>query len=94
MNFAKFQASILKVLKDEVIKKLLGQIIGKTVGFKAWLIGFIAGELWDRVAVPIIQLGIRKGRVLVHVKNQKIIVKKIKGADTEHDFDSAVDDIK
>ena len=68
-------------------------MIGTTAGFKAWIIKLVATELWDKVAVPIIELGIRKGRVLVHTQNQKIIVKKIKSADTIHDWRESLDDL-
>jgi len=60
---------IKEFLKGKAVKLAIKKILGSAAmgGFKAWLIKFIVTELFEEIAEPIIDLGVRKIGYVVDV---------------------------
>jgi hypothetical protein len=73
---------LIKFLKGEFLKLALKKILGSAAagGFKAWLVKYIATELFEEVAEPLIKWQIRKGMLAVDKINGSIKVKKYEKA--------------
>ena len=93
MDFKKYFVSILK---SKIVKMAVVRLIGVSAGFKAWVLSMVLKYIFDLVAVPIINLAIRKGMLVYDTARGKIIVKKLKKAKedgNEDDYDDIVDDL-
>ena len=84
------RGQIISFLKGEFIKLALKKVLGSAAmgGFKAWLVKFIATELFEEVAQPIIEMSIRKGFYVYDKIDGHIKVKKIEKAKESNDRDS------
>lgn len=83
------KAAILRILKSEFIKLALKKVLGNSLagGFKAWLIKFIAKELYEEVAEPLIKYAIRKGMLGYDKVEGAIKVRKYEKAKEDHNED-------
>jgi len=86
---AQLKLILIQFLKGEAIKLALKKLLGSAAagGIKGWIIKFVVEQLFEEVAQPIIELGFRKMGYLVHRIEGEIILKKIKDAKNENDFD-------
>ena len=76
-----------KFLRSEFVKLALKKILGNAMmgGVKAWIIKLVAVHLYDEVAVPVMQLLIRKGLFYYDTKKGHITFKKFEKAKEEND---------
>ena len=80
--------AVFKPLFVSFLKTLL-----KVTGFKAWLVGVLAEEFFDEVAVPLIKAGMVEVGYQYDRIDGKGMLKKLKDADNDQEYDDAVDDI-
>jgi len=96
LNWSAVKNGVLSFFRQELIKKALMAILGTCAGFKAWIIGLIVGYAFDSIAVPIAEMLIRDGKLIVDKQTGKIKVVKLNEAFNANDqtsYDSASDDI-
>jgi len=95
MEEKEVKSLFIKTLEKAVVKTALKKILGSAVmgGFKAWLIKFIATELFEHVAEPVIRLAIRKGQLIYDKTDGNLKLKKIREAKDEDDTDTYWDTI-
>lgn len=89
---------ILTHLKTNAVKQALIKILGSTAlgGFRVYVITFIVNNLFDKLAEPIIELGLRKVGLLYNRTNGKIQITKLNNTDqmeNENEYDDIVTDI-
>ncbi len=79
-----------KWLRGEWVKLALKKILGTAAmgGIKGWIIIYLAEYLYDEVAVPVMQLLIRKGLFYYDVNQGKIEYKKLSQAKNDKDEDT------
>lgn len=65
----------------------------KVTGFKAFIVGIFAKELFDEVAVPLIKAGMVEVGYQYDRIEGKAMLKKLRSANSDQDYDDAVDDI-
>ena len=82
-----FKSILINFLRDAIVKLALKKLLGNVMagGFKAWIIKYIALELFDEVLEPLLRLAIRKGMLGVDKIDGAIKVKKITRAKYEDD---------
>ena len=82
--------TIVAHLKGKAVKAALKKVLGSTAagGFKAWLVKYIATELFEELAEPLIKLAVRKGFVVYDKIEGKINVKRTIEAKEDGDFNS------
>jgi hypothetical protein len=96
--FASLWQIILNQLKGRFIKLALKKLLGSgaALGFKGWLITFIATELFEELAVPFLNYLKRKGMLVYDRTQGRIKVKKLEKAKEENNedrYDDIVDSI-
>ena len=76
----------MELLKDKLVKAALKKILGSAVtgGFKAFVIKFIAVELFDEVALPFFKFLRRNGFLQIDKTTGKVTMKKVERAKVEH----------
>lgn len=81
------RGQVISFLKGEFIKLALKKILGSSAmgGFKGWLVKFIASELFDEIAKPLLELSIRKGFLVYDKIEGHITLKKVENAKKDHD---------
>lgn len=86
---------IMAFLKGEFVKFALKKILGSAAagGFKAWLVKFIITELYEEIGEPIIRAGLNLEGYTYDKVEGKVLIKKLREADNEADYDSTIDDI-
>lgn len=90
-------------LRDSLIKELKGEsikLVFKTLfksapmgGFRLWLVKIIVKEFYVEIGEPVIKAVFVEGGYLYHKVEGKIIVKRIKDATNQAEYDAAMDDI-
>lgn len=85
-----FKLALINFLRKEFVTLALKKILGSAMagGFKGWLVKYVATNLYDEVAVPIVNFLGRKGLLFVDKESGKIKVKKINEAKKDDDIDS------
>lgn len=83
MNWAALKESFIKLLKNKVVQTALLKILGKTTGFRAWVISFILEKAFKMIAEPIINTAIRKGLLVYDKTRGKILLKRVMEAKEE-----------
>jgi hypothetical protein len=89
---------ILEQLKGAAIKAALKAFLksGAGLGFKEWLIKFVAEELFEEVAEPVIKYVFVRAGYEYRRHEGNILVKRLQRAQDENseaDYNSTVDDI-
>jgi hypothetical protein len=87
--------SLIKFLKGESVKAAF-ILIFKTAAFggiRAWLINLAVGIFYHEIGEPVIRAVFAEGGYLYYRIEGRIIVKRIKDAQNEVQYDSAIDDI-
>lgn len=84
---------IIDFFRKAAVKAALLKLLGSAVmgGFRAWLIKLIVTQMYDSLAVPIFQWGVRKGMLQVDKVTGRIHVKQLRNADTDAEWDDVVD---
>jgi hypothetical protein len=90
--------NIKKFLKDKIVVFTLKKILGSAVlgGPMGWLASFVASELYDELALPIVNLALRRSGFIYHKVEGKYQVGKLKkaeGENNEDEYDDVVTDI-
>lgn len=90
-----FQTYILEVLKDVIIKKAIKLFLktGAGTGFRAWLVTFVATELYEEVGRPVAQAVLVEVGYAMDIVDGRVKLKRLKEATSGEDYDSSVDDI-
>lgn len=80
--------SLISHLKGQFIKLIIKKLLGMQAmgGFKVWLVKFIATELFEEVAEPVIELGLRKVGYLYRVHEGERLFERIENAETNSDW--------
>jgi hypothetical protein len=88
-------STFLNFLQEALVKKALAMFIKTAAsgGLKAWLIKFIAEELFEEVGKPTANYILVEVRYRIDVFEGKRILKRLQGAASAEDYDRAVDDI-
>lgn len=89
---------VLVILEKEVIKLALKKILGSAAmgGFQGWLVKFLAKELFEEIAKPLIQAAFLQAGYLYDRVDGKIVANKITEArenNDETEYNRHVDDI-
>lgn len=86
---------IVEHLKGKAVKLALRKLLGSplAVGFKGWLVSFVAEELFEEVAEPLIKFVVRKGFLIYDKVDGKLKVKKIKKAKEGQDEETYISTI-
>jgi spore maturation protein SpmB len=87
--------AINKFIKGEAIKLALRKILGSSTasGLRAWIIKFIASELYEELFKPILLYGIRKKMLIIDKSTGALIVNRVQRAKDEGDETSYTDTI-
>jgi len=90
-----FRNALINQLKGAAVKAALLKILKSAAlgGFRARLIAFVVEHLFDDIAEPIIKATFVNMGYLYHRVEGKILIKRVKDAKTNSDYDIAVDDI-
>lgn len=88
--FAYLWRIILDQLKGRLVKAALKKFLGSgaALGFKGWLITFIATELFESLAVPLLNYLKRKGMLFYDRTQGKIKVRRLEQAKEEGNEDN------
>lgn len=86
-NQNKFFAA-LKPLFVTALKTLL-----KVSGFRGWLVGLLAKEFYDDIALPIMQSQLMEHGYRMDVRDGRKMLTKIQEATNAQEYDDAVDDV-
>lgn len=86
---------LITFLETTAVKAALKKILGSASagGIRGWLIKFIVEELFDLVALPVINLGARKLNYILEVKDGKTEFKKIQDSQTPSDWYANTDNL-
>lgn len=86
---------LIAQLKGEFVKFALKKVLGTAAmgGFKAWIVSFIAKELYDEIGEPVIKAVLRKGRYQYEVLNGKMKIYKLDRSPDDNSYDDNVTDI-
>ena len=89
---------IIEQLKGALVKKALKIFLGTAagVGFKAWLVKFLAENFYDEIVEPIIEAGLVEVGYVYHKVEGKVLVKRLRTAQEQNDEDAyndTLDDI-
>ena len=89
------KSQIIKFFKSKFIKLALKKILGSVIvgGPSGWIIRYIASELFDELALPVIKYAFRKTEYAVDYIEGKILIKKLEAADNESEHNTAIDNI-
>jgi len=91
---APFKNILENAIKKKIIQKIVMAIVGSTTGGLAWVVGFIVEFAWDNIAIPVINLGKRKGLLILDKQDGQIKALKMKEAVKNHDeaaYDKLID---
>ena len=85
----------IKFLRGEAVKLALKKILGSAAagGFKAWLVSFVVKELYDEIGEPLVRAALNRVGYTYDKIEGKVLIKKLREADNEADYDSTIDDI-
>ena len=78
------------LFKKEAIKRILGSAAG---GFKLFLVKIGLHYLWKELLGPSVKYLLRKATKFFHKIKYKKKAKRLENAETDDEFDSAVDDM-
>lgn len=93
--WGRLKAALITFLKDTFVKTALKKLLGAAAsgGVKTWIIKYIATELFEEVAEPIMKATFRKVGYIYEVSKGEHILKKVKNAkdsDSWHDATGSV----
>jgi len=90
-----FKIQLIKFLKGSAVKLTLKKVLGSVAagGFKAWLVKYIATELFEEIAEPLIKLAIRRGRLVYDKADGALKVNKYEKAKEAGDESTYTDTI-
>lgn len=79
---------IVEHLKGKAVKLALKKILGSAMagGFTGWLVAFIAENLFEEIAQPLINYGFRKFGYRVNVVNGTRLLERIEHAETDDEW--------
>lgn len=86
----------LPLLKTKFVEAGLKVIFGsamKVAGFKLWITKFLLEHFADEIIIPGMEALLVEGKYIVHVKQGKHYIAKLKQAETVEQHNDAVDDI-
>tara|TARA_R110000868_G_scaffold87034_5_gene243676 strand:+ start:12997 stop:13329 length:333 start_codon:yes stop_codon:yes gene_type:complete len=87
---------IIKFLKEKTITYALKTLLKSSTGFTGWLVAYVAENLFEEFAEPLIKKAVRGvGYIYLKVEG-KVIIKKLEQAQGNNDedaYDSAMDDL-
>lgn len=88
-------SAFLNIIKEQFVKRALAMFIKTAAsgGLKAWLIKFIAEELYEEVGRPVANYALVEFRYYIDVETGKRYLKKLKEAPNEDADDDAIDSI-
>jgi hypothetical protein len=89
----KLKNSIYNLLRGQAVKFVLRKIGVAITGPWGWVISYIVVPLLDKIAKPLYDFCVRKGKVVVTRLKVKKKVRKLKESRDEDEFNSAADDI-
>jgi hypothetical protein len=94
---------IISALKQFLLDQLKGAFVktsiklflnsGAGLGFKAWVIKFVATELYEEIGEPVAKAAMLQVGYLYDRHEGRVIVQKFKEAENGQAYDDAVDDI-
>jgi hypothetical protein len=99
INWKQILDYLISLLKNFLEKKLVKLIITKVIKSAAlttpigWVVSYLVDVGLDRIIIPMVNLGIRKGRLKYDQERGKLTVKRIDDAIENHDEDSFIDNI-
>lgn len=78
---SEFQKILTNYLKQGAVKMALLKFLGPAAaGWQAWLVSFIAEELFEEIAEPVIRLTFRKAGWAYDRVNGEVILKRVEDA--------------
>lgn len=89
----------LSLLKNFLEKKAVKLIITKLIKLPAlatpigWVVSYLVDVGFDKIVIPMVNLGIRKGKLVYDQHQGKLTVRRINDAINNHDEDSFIDNI-
>jgi len=83
MNWKAAKEAGIEFLKSRIVTTALLKILGKTAGFRAWIITFILEKAFKMIAEPTINTAIRKGLLVYDKTRGKILLKRVMEAKEE-----------
>ena len=86
---------LIKLMKDNFVKIALKKLLGSVAagGFKAWIVKYIATELFEEVAEPVVRFLVRKGQLVYDKRSGNIMISKVRRAIDENNDDDYWDAI-
>lgn len=86
---------IIAFLKGEFVKAAVKKLLGSNAagGFKVWLITFIVKELYAELGEPLVRFALNRVGYVYYKVEGKVLIKKLKEASNETEYDSAINDI-
>lgn len=90
----KVKDQIYNLLRGQAVKFAFKKIFGYAIaGPWGWVVSNIAVPLLDRLAKPVYDFLVRKGKIIVKKVTINRDTRRLQEAQNETDFDSAADDI-
>ncbi len=87
-----FKKLLFNLLEKQAVKLVLKKLVLAS-GFQAYLVTFIVEQLFDHVAIPIMNLSIRKGELYYDQIEGKIQIKRLHNSKDLADYDRNLDNI-
>jgi hypothetical protein len=92
------RAFLIAELRGQFVKLMLKKLLGSSMagGFRAWLVKFIAKNLYDEIAEPLVKAVLRKAHYKYRVREGRVIIKKLEEAEQRgdnEDYDRIVNDL-
>lgn len=86
--------ALIKFLKTKFIKTALKKILGSAAagGIKGWIVKYVATELYDELAKPIINFTFRRIGYIHEVKNGQHVLTRIENAQDINEWSDAAND--
>ncbi len=89
----KLKKQIFKFLESALLKAFLRKLVISSTGIQGWLVSFVFSELFEKIAIPVLNLAIRKGELFYDMQKGKIQIKRLEHAKDIDEYNDAVDDI-
>lgn len=98
INWDWVKTSLIKFLKDKLVKTILKKILGSAtaLGWQAWIIKYFVTEIYDEALAPRIKAIFAQIGFKYNVYKGGIQIERIKEArenDDEEQYNSTIDDI-
>lgn len=97
VDWAVLGAALIKFvgldLLKKAIEKVLINVIGASTGLQVWLVKVISTQLYKQIGEPLLKAGLAEIGYQIEVIENKQIVKRIKEAQSEQEYDDAIDDL-